>query len=685
MPTRRTLTLCCTLFAALCTSLAHAGGVVSTCNEASLDAAVAGGGTVTFTCSGTIALTATIDITVTTTIDGTGQNVTISGGNAVQIFNVSITAPNSQFTLKNLVLINGLSQSHGGAIVDTGGSDLNIIHCTFSGNTAVGNTTAVILGGAIYYAQGTANISDSAFTNNVVIAGVAQGGALSAGVAVVNITNTTFSSNQAIGSAGATGGSGGEALGGAIDVEGSRYIIQNSTFSDNKAMGGSGGNGASGGTNGPGGNGGAGGPAFGGAISSNGGGELDLTNSTFSGNSALGGSGGSGGSSSVGQGGNGSFGGDGRGGAIYAFHTSIQFTTIASNQAQGALGGSGGTGTTNGTGGQPGMSVAGGFFGGNGLSDSIISSNSNGNCDGATQLNGAFNLSSDVSCLFAPQGNIQNTDPRLAPLANNGGPTQTMALITGSPAIGEVMGGSCILFDQRGYNRVTCDAGAYAYKGFFSLPTILISDVRQQPGTTFNFPVSLSAITSQTVTVSYSTMDGTATVANGDYVPTSGTLVFNPAVMNLNIPVQVNTPTGSGPTKTFSVVLSNPTNAVLGVGAATGYIPNDIGYPLIAHPRAIHYRPGKRFTFIIASFRDTDPNPNLSDFTGSVNWGDGVTEYNFTNFTFVGDGKGGFDVIGTHTYTTIAVYNIQVQINDAGGATASVSTPATMFPLPSSH
>ena len=40
---------------------AHAGGVVSVCDEAHLLAALAGGGTVTFSCSGTITLTAEID------------------------------------------------------------------------------------------------------------------------------------------------------------------------------------------------------------------------------------------------------------------------------------------------------------------------------------------------------------------------------------------------------------------------------------------------------------------------------------------------------------------------------------------------------------------------------------------------------------------------------------------------
>jgi hypothetical protein len=41
---------------------AHAGGVVSVCDEAHLKSALSGGGTVTFTCSGTITLTSTMTI-----------------------------------------------------------------------------------------------------------------------------------------------------------------------------------------------------------------------------------------------------------------------------------------------------------------------------------------------------------------------------------------------------------------------------------------------------------------------------------------------------------------------------------------------------------------------------------------------------------------------------------------------
>ena len=67
-------------------SPAHAGGVVSVCDQAHLLAALAGGGTVTFSCSGTITLTDYVVIAADTTIDASGQTVTISGNNAVRYF-----------------------------------------------------------------------------------------------------------------------------------------------------------------------------------------------------------------------------------------------------------------------------------------------------------------------------------------------------------------------------------------------------------------------------------------------------------------------------------------------------------------------------------------------------------------------------------------------------------------------
>jgi hypothetical protein len=56
-------------------------------------------------------------------------------------------------------------------------------------------------------------------------------------------------------------------------------------------------------------------------------------------------------------------------------------------------------------------------------------------------------------------------DPRLGPLQNNGGPTQTEALLPGSPAIGAGDPNAVSLrTDQRGFPRTTkgkIDIGAF--------------------------------------------------------------------------------------------------------------------------------------------------------------------------------------------------------------------------------
>ena len=73
-------------------------------------------------------------------------------------------------------------------------------------------------------------------------------------------------------------------------------------------------------------------------------------------------------------------------------------------------------------------------------------------------------------------GNIIGLDPKLGPLANNGGPTQTMTLGIGSPAIDSGSGTACPLTDQRGVGRpqgAGCDMGAFESP----VPTPTFNDV----------------------------------------------------------------------------------------------------------------------------------------------------------------------------------------------------------------
>jgi hypothetical protein len=105
------------------------------------------------------------------------------------------------------------------------------------------------------------------------------------------------------------------------------------------------------------------------------------------------------------------------------------------------------------------------------IQNSLFANNTlGGNCSGALNSLG-YNLSSDNSCSLHGPGDQKGINPKLGPLQNNGGPTQTMALFAGSPAMRAGNPGGCfdsthhrLTFDQRGRPRPdpgACDVGAY--------------------------------------------------------------------------------------------------------------------------------------------------------------------------------------------------------------------------------
>ena len=172
--------------------------------------------------------------------------------------------------------------------------------------------------------------------------------------------------------------------------------------------------------------------AYGGAIYSSG--PLVINNSTVSGNSI-----------------SGRFGGGGGGIYTAGGATRISNTTIAGNS--GGIYKGGGTVT---------------------IQNSIVAGSSPGrNCFGTMTSNG-YNVSSDLTCTFHNSGDRNNTNPSLGTLGNYGGQTNTMQLLTGSPAIdtGNPSGckdsqGKLLKTDQRGMPRpdkedtVGCDRGAF--------------------------------------------------------------------------------------------------------------------------------------------------------------------------------------------------------------------------------
>ena len=102
------------------------------------------------------------------------------------------------------------------------------------------------------------------------------------------------------------------------------------------------------------------------------------------------------------------------------------------------------------------------------LKNTIVASNTSGlNFAGAGIYKDlGHNLSSDGSgsSFLTATGDLNNTNPLLGKLMNNGGPTQTMALLGGSPAINAGENSGAPATDQRGFNRIvggTVDIGAF--------------------------------------------------------------------------------------------------------------------------------------------------------------------------------------------------------------------------------
>ena len=160
-------------------------------------------------------------------------------------------------------------------------------------------------------------------------------------------------------------------------------------------------------------------------------GTLTVTNSTFSGNTVP----------------NLDGGGGGHGGGIYNSGTlTVTNSTFSGNSAATSGGGIYNTGTLN-------------------YSNTIIANSTGGDCTlnaGSIGTNTA-NLVEDGSCSASLSG-----DPSLGALADYGGPTQTMALQSGSLAIDAGSDPECPATDQRGVTRpqgLHCDIGAYEFVG----------------------------------------------------------------------------------------------------------------------------------------------------------------------------------------------------------------------------
>jgi hypothetical protein len=193
-----------------------------------------------------------------------------------------------------------------------------------------------------------------------------------------------------------------------------------------------------------------------GAIENRGGGTVTINNSTISGNSATASHGGIANQQGTMTINSSTITGNSRNAVVNAGKMTINNSTLSTNSGLQGLGGN---------------LIAGGTTI---LQNTILSNSpSDGNCYGNITSNG-YNLSNDNTCNLNGAGDLNNTDPMLGKLGNHGGPTQTIPLLSGSPAIdaGNPSGctdgqGHLLRTDQRGKARPDkedsggCDMGAY--------------------------------------------------------------------------------------------------------------------------------------------------------------------------------------------------------------------------------
>jgi uncharacterized repeat protein (TIGR01451 family)/CSLREA domain-containing protein len=316
---------------------------------------------------------------------------------------------------------------YGGAIYDSTSGNV-----TIAGSTISGDSTTYDGGGALYaYTDGTTTISGSTFDNDV--AGDSDGGAVYVDVGTLAVSGSSLQDDSgeeggavylagtpatalsSITTSSFTGNLASDYDGGAVYDESGALSVSRSTFTNNDSA------------------------YYGGAFYYGSADGLALTNDTFDGNQSY------------------------EGGAIYLDEAATSGTIALLNDT---------------------VARNTGYEGGgiyypqyaNTIENTIVADNSGGSsadgggdCYGTAATDNAAsqdiggNIDSDGTCFSnSVTGDHTGVNPDLGTLSANGGPMQTDALLTGSPAIADAIHSACPATDERGVTRPTaCDAGAY--------------------------------------------------------------------------------------------------------------------------------------------------------------------------------------------------------------------------------
>ncbi len=130
-----------------------------------------------------------------------------------------------------------------------------------------------------------------------------------------------------------------------------------------------------------------------------------------------------------------------------------------------------------------------------------------------------------------------------------------------------------------------------------------------------------------------------------------------------------------------SVVVTVTHTQTLAAGSATMTFPVADADMLSGTPVSIAATAGTAFSGTVATFSDAYTGSAVSDFSATIDWGDGGAS---VAGTVVAGGPGAFSVAGTHTYAAPGVFGVTVHLAEEapGSASAGVVSAATVVPPP---
>jgi|GEM_PF-5105197 len=258
-------------------------------------------------------------------------------------------------------------------------------------------------------------------------------------------------------------------------------------------------------------------------------------------------------------------------------------------------------------------------------------------------------------------------DARLGPLQANGGHTQTMALLEGSPAINAGNNGLAPDTDARGFPRIaqgSVDIGAYEYDPSLTASGMPLTFVRGQASTlnVASFTVADATARADDFTANITWGDGsvsTATAHQGTIVPDArggfdialGHIYRTAGVYAIK--VTINDDGGS----------STTIQSVATVTDVRGTSPSPSVLTILPLAPSV----GVVFSGDVASFGVSGPGALPSDFTAIIQWGDG----NVSPGTIKADGNGGFRVSGSNTFRQAGTIPVTVQVRGTGGSSVT--------------